>query len=107
MSTSDGSRPPSVPIWVILGPAVAGSGTPPARPSAGQESGQQVVPAPVGSPVTGSGAGAGTTAEHSGRVRGFAAGTILTSVLVRPSELTTVESATYRPRLRKRSLPTL
>src|SRR5450759_3959078 len=40
MSTGVGRNPPSVPIWIHDGPTVAGSGTPPALPSVGQEAGQ-------------------------------------------------------------------
>jgi len=72
-----GRNPPSVPIWIHSGPAVAGSGTPPSRPSVGQSSGKPAV---------------------------GAAGTILTSVLVRPSLLVVVPSASYICRFQKRSL---
>ncbi len=39
-----GRKPPSVPIWIIDGPAVAGSGTPPSLPSVGQVAGHFVEP---------------------------------------------------------------
>ena len=41
--TACGSRPPSLPIWIITGPAVRGSGTPPTRVSVGQRAGQPPV----------------------------------------------------------------
>ncbi len=84
MTTGVGRKPPSVPIWNQSGPAVVGSGTPPARPSVGHVAGQ-----------VRSVAGCGT------------AGTIATSVLVRPSAVVTVGSAVYSCRLSMRSLQAL
>src|SRR5512136_1672531 len=55
MATGPGSKPPSVPIWMMGGPAVRGSGTPPSRPSVGQVVGQQFGGRPVlftGLPLT-------------------------------------------------------
>src|SRR5512136_1639066 len=55
MATGPGSKPPSVPIWMMGGPAVVGSGTPPSRPSTGQVVGQQFGGSPVlftGLPLT-------------------------------------------------------
>ena len=40
ITTGLGRKPPSVPIWMNSGPLVAGSGTPPSRPSCGHISGQ-------------------------------------------------------------------
>src|SRR5512135_280169 len=55
ITTGAGSKPPSVPIWMMGGPAVVGSGTPPSRPSTGQVVGQQFGGSPVlftGLPLT-------------------------------------------------------
>src|SRR5437764_13337922 len=38
-----GSTPPSVPIWIQLGPDALGSGTPPSRPSLGHHDGNPAV----------------------------------------------------------------
>ena len=47
MTTGTGSKPPSAPSWMIGGPAVVGSGTPPSRPSVGHSVGQQAAGSPV------------------------------------------------------------
>ncbi|OPY91811.1 MAG: hypothetical protein A4E73_01769 [Syntrophaceae bacterium PtaU1.Bin231] len=42
-STGFGRKPPSLPIWMIAGPLVDGSGAPPSRPSAGHIAGKPAV----------------------------------------------------------------
>src|SRR5512136_2033851 len=93
MATGPGSKPPSVPIWMMGGPAVVGSGTPPSRPSVGQVVGQQFGGRPVlftGMPLTMVARAScaplvAVAVLHIGSavpVAGGTAGSILTSVLI-------------------------
>src|SRR5512136_3013149 len=93
MATGPGSKPPSVPIWMMGGPAVRGSGTPPSRPSVGQVVGQQFGGRPVlftGLPLTMVAKAncaplVAVAVLHSGSAvpaAGGTAGSIFTSVLI-------------------------
>src|ERR1035437_2222254 len=83
--TGPGRKPPSVPIWVIVGPLAVTSGTPPARPS--RVSGEY--PAVPAAPVT---AGTIGTSPAPG----------LTSLPVE-SHICPLDAAQYSWRLRVRS----